>query len=193
MQKKLDTVTIGMRPIIRYLGLLVGIVAAAPSVFACLYLLFHPSEIISNPGGTAFPLVLGPLFVTVSVQWMKIGGVATPEIICLRGWFSTIRFTPDQLAHIRRIEYSAYNSNRGTNEQKWHYEVFDHNNESLGEIPTSLLATQGWDNFLQHLHSMASRSRKIRNNLPVDEARDLLDIPASEWEIEDIKNDDHDN
>ncbi|QDU80135.1 hypothetical protein Pla110_18580 [Polystyrenella longa] len=175
-------ITITLRPLIRYLGLLLGIVGAAPSVFGLLYAMTHPSAILEDPWAIAFPLILGPLFTFMVYRWMFIGGQLTTEEVVLRGWFRTIRMPTADLAHVRQGSRRVDN-NSGTSTRVY-YELIDHNGKSLGEVPAMLLAGNGWKHFLERMHQVAAISRRVyESNVKLQ----LQDKPVDEWTIDDIE------
>jgi hypothetical protein len=147
--------TIRLRPLIRYLGGLLGFVAGAPSVFGCAYLLLHPVELVSNSFGPLFPLVLGPLIAWSTWKWWTICGTIGPEQVVLRGWFKTTIVERSRIEDVRRVYTEALNLEQASN-RTWHYELFDAEGHSLGRVPDMVQACQGWDQFLERLRQAAN-------------------------------------
>ncbi len=188
---KNDVISTRIRPLIRYLGFVVGLVVGTPSGFGCLWWLIHPTEIVDNPIAVAFCFVLFPLIAWATYRWMSIGGTLSKNALILRGWFSTVNISPDALTEIRRLERTVMSKNVSgaagySARTEYYYEMFDHRGESLGEVPSAVSICKDWDQFFQHMQELAAKSRKLTPTSDV-ESRNLADIPPDEWTAEDIE------
>ncbi len=149
------SISIRPRPVIRYLGLMVGVVAGLPSVFGIGFFLLNPGEIAANPGGAAFAFAIGTLCVWASWRWMAIRRTVSKDQIVLSGWFRTTRVSTAEVTKIEKVERSIVRAD-GPVVYRWHYELRDREHNTLGEIPAMLHACRNWEPFLDMLYRIAS-------------------------------------
>ncbi|QDU94026.1 hypothetical protein [Lignipirellula cremea] len=177
--------SIRIRPLIRYLGLLLGVVVGLPSWIGWVWFLLNPAEMVKNWDGLAFAVVIGGIALFATRGWVRIGGKSTERLIRLRGWWKTVSVAPQDLARIQKVVSMGSNS-QGFNRREYNYHLEDHRGEPLGVIPGSLEICPGWDKFLQHLHNVAAASRRGRPH-DTEPAPGLADKPVEEWTSKDFE------
>lgn len=167
-----------LRPLIRYLGLAVGVVVGTPSLIGCGWFLSHPEQLMTDPGSTMFAFLLGGLASWATWRWMSIGGTSTGNLIQLRGWFSTVEIAPDSMTEIRRVTIPG--------SKEWHYEIFDYRGQSLGVIPGALHFCKDWESFLDHLRAVARTSKSVAPDSASSVFRHLSEKDVDEWTMDDL-------
>lgn len=171
------------RALVRYLGLLLGIVIGAPQLIGCLYFLLNISEVAKNPVGAAFCFVVGFLSAYATYRWMTICGEVREQVISLRGWLGSCTVFPDQLADIRKV----WGNGPGENASKFRYDLFDHNNQEIGRLPNTLALCVGFDKLIQHMQQLAAQSRKHYGKSSSAPPINLAHKPREEWTLEDLE------
>lgn len=173
-------------PLIRYLGLLLGVVVGLPSWLGWLWFLFNPADLVANPGGVAFTVVIGGIALIATWRWMKICGSSSDSLIRLRGWWRTLEVIPADLSAVRRMQTSWQDTASGNLRRGRHYEMFDHRGESLGVVPWGLEISRDWDSFLAGLHRTARKSRQHFEQQSADRPS-LAELHVDDWTATDIE------
>ena len=175
-----------LRPLIRYLGATLGFVIALPSCLGLLVAAFNPQMIAADPLALAFPLVIAPVASFATYRFLTVGGVADDRRIRMRGILKTVECMTQDLASIR--EGTRVTRNDNSNSRTRYYELFNHQGESLGEIPSVLEVTRDWKPFLARLRRLAQEPRQQppkQESLPITD--ELLSKPVDQWTADDLK------
>lgn len=177
-----------VRPVawIRYLGLLLGVVIGLPSWLGWGWFLFNPAELVANPGGVAFTIVIGGIALVATWRWMTIRGTSSESLICLRGWWRTVEVIPSDLSAVRLVQTSWQDTASGNLRRGQHYKMFDHRGESLGVVPWGLEISRDWDSFLNRLHRTARKSRQHFQQQSADKPS-LAELHVDDWTPSDIE------
>ncbi|WP_437200966.1 hypothetical protein [Planctomicrobium sp. SH664] len=178
-----DSFRIRLRPLLRYLGVTLGVVASAPTVLGILFFLLNPSELVRDPLSFLMCVAIAAPIVYGTFRWVTIQGVVTSDSILIRGWFKTVVVDPSRIIWIRKVKKQVKQEHRTRNE--WEYRLCDQKGRTLATVPAAIHASPGWEQFLQLMQRLASVNR-IRENVTAADGH-LLDIPVDEWTLQDLE------
>ena len=157
-----EPMTITIRPLIKYLGLFVGIVMLVPPAIAAIMMIASMGSENSNSVWAIIPLGIAAVLMFGMYRWMTIKGSVDENEITLNGFLFRIRVPTSQVAEAKRVE-SRFISYRYLIRGMWqkavHFDLLDDQGHRIARVPEMLLASPNWKIFWEHLQSISEKTQ----------------------------------
>lgn len=142
------------RPLILFLGGIIGVLISIPAVVFIVMLITDPQELFKDFDWTSsFFIVMPFAAVWLTYRWFTIQGRFNQEEVCFRGLFRTLKFKASEFGGIRKIYYESYSEHGGT-QKSWKYIAIDKDQNTLGSLPGSMQFCKDWPGFHKEINKL---------------------------------------
>lgn len=143
-----NTLTIRVRPLIRYLAAMIGVVIALPQIFALTIGFWEPQYAPDSVTiVTSSALLSGIAFLTY--RWLTLHASVSKREIRVSRHFRTVKIPVEQFG---RVEIHA----RGQWKESTTYYLYDKNGKKLAVLPGALTMSPNFVEFLDRLNALSA-------------------------------------
>ncbi|TWU02529.1 hypothetical protein [Stieleria varia] len=174
---------IALRPLIRYLGLLIPLLIGVPYAIGTLYFVLNPDVAVKEWPGVLMSVFFATLGLVSGWRWWRIGAEIGQDEIAMRGLLFSVYVPIDGFDRVNKVWIETNHHEQGKG-KTYQYRFVDANESVVGKIPASVEMCVDFQSFLSKLEQIAAGNRKTSAG---SSSRQLSSKPVDEWTIQDIE------